>query len=140
LENLNSRLGNLLPGGSPVAYSARRYSNDLNDAIAAVKAEYYKKAAPPQKVLDNAQGRVYRKRTATHADQVTYILKRYSLFGFEFCTGWTVTLHPEGGGVPDGHYEVGACKGSDFAPAYADELPTISPHPSPKPARQPAHL
>jgi hypothetical protein len=140
LGNLNARLGNLLPAGRPVTYSDKRYSNDISDAIAAVKAEYYKKAAPPQKVLDHAQGRIYRKRTITHPDQVTYVIRKYKLFGFEICTGWTVTLHPEGGGAPDGHYDVGPCKGSDFTPAYAGELPTISPHPSPTPARQPSHL
>jgi hypothetical protein len=141
LENLNARLGNLLPSGNPVTYSDKHYSNDLNDAIAAVKAEYYKKAAPPQRVLDKAQARIFGKRTATHADQVTYILSRRKIFGFEICTAWTVVLHPEGGGSPDGYYSFGPCaKASDFTPAYADELPTISPHPSPTPARQPAHL
>jgi len=141
LENLNARLGNLLPNGNPVTYSDKHYSNDLNDAIAAVKAEYYKKAAPPQTVLDKAQARIFGRRTATHADQVTYILSRRKIFGFEICTAWTVVLHPEGGGSPDGYYSFGPCaKASDFTPAYADELPTISPHPSPTPARQPAHL
>jgi hypothetical protein len=141
LENLNARLGNLLPAGNPVAYSKKEYTNDLRDAIAAVQAEYYKKAAPPQNVLEKAQARIFRKRTNTQPDRVTYILKRFKLFGLELCTGWTVALHPEGGGVPDGHYEVGRCEGSsDFTPAYADQLPTISPHPSPTPARQPSHL
>ena len=141
LENLNARLGNLLPGGNPVTYSEKHYTNDLNDAIAAVKAEYYKRAAPPQGILDKAQARIFLKRTMTHADQVTYILSRRKIFGFEICTAWTVVLHPEGGGSPDGYYSFGPCaKASDFTPAYADELPTISPHPSPTPIRQPAHL
>jgi hypothetical protein len=91
--------------------------------------------------LDKAQARIFLKRTMTHADQVTYILSRRKIFGFEICTAWTVVLHPEGGGSPDGYYSFGPCaKPSDFTPAYADQLPTISPHPSPSPARQPSHL
>jgi len=141
LDNLNARLGNLLPGGSPVTYSEKHYVNDLTDAIAAAKADYYKKAAPPQSVLDKAQARIFRKRTVSSPDQVTYILSRRKIFGFEICTAWTVVLHPYGGGAPDGYYSFGPCaKESDFTPAYADELPTISPHPSPTPARQPSHL
>lgn len=147
LGSLNARLGNLIPNGS-VTYSDKHYQQDLNDAIAAAKADYYKKAAPPQKVLDKAQERVFRRRTATQPDQVTYILSRRKLFGFEICTGWTVVLHPEGGGQPEGYYSIGLCSKSDFTPAYADEMPTISPHPaptsSPRPTpstlRQPIHL
>ena len=137
LGNLNARLGNLLPGGGPVTYSDKHYAQDLHDAIAAVEAEYYKRAAPPQRILDKAQERVFRRRTGTHPDQLTYVLSRRRLFGFEICTGWTVVLHPEGGGQPDGYYSIGLCSNSDFKPAYADSLPTITPHPSPTPARQP---
>src|SRR4029077_7077258 len=65
LDNLNARLGNLLPAGNSVAYTGKHYVNSLADAIAAVQAEYYKKAAPPEKVLEKAQARIFRKRTNT---------------------------------------------------------------------------
>ena len=104
-----------------------------------VQREYYHKAAPPQKILDKAQARVFRRRNGSQPDQVTYVLSRRKIFGFEICTGWTVVLHPEGGGQPDGFYTVGLCSKSDFTPAYAEELPTISPHPAPTPGL-PSHM
>ena len=140
LQSLNSRLGNLLPGGTVVHYTSKSYAESLDEITAEVQREYYKKAAPPQKVLDKAQATVFQRRTATHPDQITYILSRRKLFGFEICSGWTVVLHPEGGGQPDGYYSFGLCSKSDFKPAYADEIPTISPHPSPTALRQPSHL
>jgi hypothetical protein len=130
----------LLPGGAVVHYTSKTYNESLDEITAEVQRQYYKKAAPPQKILDKAQATIFQRRTATHPDEITYILSRRRIFGFEICSGWTVVLHPEGGGQPDGYYSFGLCSKSDFMPAYAEEMPTISPHPSPTPARQPSHL
>lgn len=66
---------------------------------------------------------LYRKRSLSAPDNVMYVLNRRRIFGFEICSGWLVTLHPLGGGPPQGSYTVGSCAGEAFAPASRSDLP-----------------
>jgi hypothetical protein len=130
---LNRRLGNLLPSGGQVAYTSKHYTNDLSGALEQVKEEYFKKAAPPQDVLNKASERIFRRRTMMQSDAVMYVLSRRSIFGFQICTGWLMELHPLGGGPPQGSYSILPCSNSDFQPSYASSVPTLPPKPAPKP-------
>lgn len=125
LEKLNGRLGALLPQGAPVSYSNKHFTNTLEAAVNAVKAEYYAAAAPPPSVLAKVI-KIVRQRGALldRASSIVYIIKRQRVFGLEICTGWKVET-PEPGAKPQGGYTIGSCGGEEFEPP--DGLPTAPP-------------
>ncbi|HMD03044.1 MAG TPA: hypothetical protein VKG44_08800 [Candidatus Baltobacteraceae bacterium] len=120
---------NLLPSGSPVAYSQQHKTNDLGAAISEAEAEYFKAAAPPPEILAKALYVIKVKGSFLFGQppSVMYVLKKQSIFGFEICTGWYVE-QVNGQGKPTGGYTVGPCNGERFTPSGG--LPAI---PSPRP-------
>jgi len=131
LSNLNARLNGDLPGGD-VLYSHRLYVNDVSQAVSQAQAEYFKKAAPPQSVLDRALY-VVRQSGLLGPPSIVYVIKRQRIFGFEICTGWMIQ-QPPGGGEPQGGYTFGPCGGEQFTPPAG--MPTLTPKrpASPSPA------
>jgi hypothetical protein len=122
---VNERLKSLIPNND-VTFEKKQVIGDLHDAIARAEAEYNGKLAPPPEVLQHALYVVNRRRTASEADSVTYVLKKLHIFGFSICTGWRVVAHPLSGGAPDSGYVFGPCGGDQFAPPWATSLPSPS--------------
>jgi hypothetical protein len=130
LDKLNERLNAALPSGD-VAYSHKEYVNDIDAAVQQAQEEYFKKAAPPQGILDRALYIVRQKGTLLGPPVIVYVLKRERIFGIEICTGWKIE-QPPGGGDPQGGYTFGPCGGEQFTPTGG--LPTLSPKSTPAPA------
>jgi hypothetical protein len=120
----------MIPGGSPVTYSQRHITNDLNAAVAEAEAEYFEKAAPPPEVLAKALYVIKIKGTLLMGPSIMYVLKKTKIFGFEICSGWYVQQFNTG---PTGGYTVGPCNGEKFEPGgkpLPGGLPNI---PKPRP-------
>lgn len=130
LDKLNERLNAELPSGD-VAYNHKEYVNDIDAAVQEAQAEYFKKAAPPQGILDRALYVVRQGGTLLGPAAIVYVLKRERIFGIEICTGWKIE-QPAGGGDPQGGYTFGPCGGEEFTPAGG--LPTITPKKPPAPS------
>jgi hypothetical protein len=129
LDKLNERLNAALPSAD-VAYSHKEYVNDIDAAVQQAQEEYFKKAAPPQGILDRALYIVRQSGTLLGPPAIVYILKRERIFGIEICTGWKIE-QPSGGGDPQGGYTFGPCGGEQFTPTGG--LPTLSPRTTPAP-------
>jgi hypothetical protein len=123
LAGLNARLNGALPGGQ-VAYSHQLYVNDIGQAVQQAQAEYFKKAAPPQGILDRALYVVRQAGTLLGPPSIVYVLKRERILGIEICTGWKIE-QPSGGGEPVGGYTFGPCGGDVFIPPSG--MPTLTP-------------
>jgi hypothetical protein len=123
LEKLNSRLNGELPSGD-TAYSQRLYVNQIDQALQEAQAEYFKRAAPPQGILDRALYIVRRKGSLLGPPTILYVLKKERILGFEICTGWKIE-QPPGGGEPQGGYYAGPCEGEAFTPPAG--MPTLTP-------------
>jgi hypothetical protein len=120
----------MIPGGSPVTYSQRHITNDLNAAVAEAEAEFFEKAAPPPEVLAKALYVIKIKGTLLMGPSIMYVLKKANIFGFEICSGWYVQQLNTG---PIGGYTVGPCNGEKFDPGtkpLPGGLPNI---PKPRP-------
>jgi hypothetical protein len=113
----------MLPNGN-VGYSDKQYVNDLGAAVQQAQADYYKKAAPPQSILDRALEIVRQNGTLLGPPSIVYILKRQRIFGILICTGWKIE-QPSGGGEPQGGYTFGPCGGDEFVPTGG--IPTLTP-------------
>jgi hypothetical protein len=113
----------MLPSGN-VAYSDKQYVNDLGAAVAQAQADYFKRAAPPQSVLDKALEIIHQSGGIFGGPGIVYILKRQRIFGITICTGWKIE-QPVGGGEPEGGYTFGPCSGDQFTPTAG--VPTLTP-------------
>ena len=130
LAKLNERLLSVIPGGSPVTYSQRHITNDLNAAVEEAEAEYFQAAAPPPEVLAKALYVIKVKSNLLMGPNIMYVLKKTTIMGFEICSGWYVQQLPSG---PTGGYTVGPCNGEKFDPgskALPGGLPNV---PKPRP-------
>jgi len=125
IDKLNGRLSAMLPQGAPVAYSKKHFANTLDEAVDAVRAEYYAAAAPPPEILARVLKVVRQRGTPLdRSSSIVYIIKRQRILGIEICTGWKVET-PVPGAKPQGGYTFGSCGGEEFTPPAG--LPTPPP-------------
>ncbi|MGB8266775.1 MAG: hypothetical protein WCE44_10660, partial [Candidatus Velthaea sp.] len=124
--SLNDRLRGLLPHGT-VDYTPRHVDLGARDDFAKrIEAAWEVGLAPPADVLARTFGIIWAKRTAVHADSITYVFARTTVLGVPVCKAYRITEHPYGAGAPDLSKNPIADTGQKYA-APETEIVTIVP-------------
>ena len=94
LANLNDRLKHLSADGN-VDYTPKRIKiGDGQSVFDAAVLAYEERLRPPLDILKRTFGLIYERRSAGHADSVSYVYDTYAFGPITMCKAWKIIEHP----------------------------------------------